>query len=934
MKMPKIFTKLSLLVLTFVCISNSYTQSCPSGMISYWKLQELSGATFNDSYGNHDALAQSSPSQTSGISGKGQLFNNSSSTYISVPDHADFDWSKTSSFSIEFWVKFSEIGSIRVFIGRDDPATATQWYIGQTETGEIEWFTMDSNGNIGDLISTGTYNNGQWHHVVAVRDGSISKNYLYIDGVSQNTTVNLTGNLYSTSDLNIGCLVYNETPDYFFTGSLDEIAIYNRVLTSPEITTHYNNARLYQIGYCDGNMPVILSTPTIYATVGQQYSYDVDASGNTLPTYSLTEKPTDMVIDPVSGAITWTPGSATQNGHVVVKASNDKGFVEQSFNLFIATPPSCRDNLISYWDFNAAGSGPYFDNIDGYKLTGSGANHASGRVGSGLSFDGVDDSLNMIDFAEPASIFFDFDNIPSFSFEIWMKSSATPSATMVMIGRNQVGNGTQYWVGVNPDGTVGFYLSDYPEPPSTAYLEGGSVLDGSWHHIVATYNASTNDMKLYVDKNMVAETNQNFANFGAVSNLNIGYLDTPIDKFWYQGLIDEVAIYSVPLSDAQITINYNTGAAGNGACVYNFAPTILTTPDTLVNQGGAYYYKITSTDINYNDVLTISAISKPAWLNFTFVPGDSTAILSATPGNSDVGLHNITLRVSDGSINVDQTFKIRVVNINDVPIITSNPVSTTNEDALYSYTIEGNDIDAGTTLVYSAPVKPEWLSLNPITHILSGTPTNDNVGISNITVSISDGIVSVDQSFQLTVNNVNDKPVFTTSPVLEVDVNKVYMYTCKASDVDAGDVLTISAESKPEWLTFTPGSDNAVLMGIPTLADVGSHAIILKVNDGYADVLQGFSINVKSVTDITNIDNSIINSVYPNPANEVVNFKFTGISAITRIEIYNTTGSLVKEVKGDNQDILKIDISDLSSGIYLYKAYFNDKMSIGKISRK
>jgi len=908
-------------------------QSCPTGIISYWKLQESSGATFKDSYGNHDAVAgTSSPTQTTGISGKGQLFDKNTSSYITVADHSSFDWGGNANFSIELWVKFTEAGVITVFIGRDDPSTLTQWWIGHNETGQLEWYLQASDGSIGDMVTSVSYNNGQWHHVVAVRDGSQGKNYLYIDGIPQNMNVSLTGTLASTANISIGCLIYNDSPDYFFTGSLDEIATYNRILTPAEITSHYNNARLYQIGYCDGDSPILLSSPSIYATVGQQYRYDVDASGNSSPVYSLLEKPTGMAIDQTSGLITWTPSSANQNGHVVVKATNDKGSVEQSFNIFIAEAPACRSNLLAYWNFDESGSTPYADNIAGYKLNGAGANHSSGLVNNGLSFDGVNDSLNLKDNAEPSLIFFDFDNIPSFSFEVWMKSSATPSTTMVLIGRNQVGNHTQYWVGVNPDGTVGFYLSDYPPVNSTAYIEGGSTLNGAWHHIVATYNATTNDMKLFVDKTMVAETNQNFSNFGGISDLNIGYLNTPIDKFWYQGLMDEVAVYSTALTDAQIASNYNDAIAGNGACKFNFAPVILTSPDTVVNQGSSYSYKIIATEINKNDVTTISVVAKPTWLNFTYTASDTFAILSGIPGNADVGLNNVTLRVSDGSINVDQTFKIRVVNVNDAPVITSSPVITTNEDATYSYTVLATDGD-NDALTFTAPEKPAWLTLDPVTHVLSGIPTNEDVGVFNITVNVSDGTLSADQNFQLTVNNVNDLPVFNSEPVLTVHANEAYLYECTATDVDEGDVLTFTADSKPSWLTFAAGSSSGILMGMPTEADMGSHAVILKVNDGHGEVLQGFTVTVSGPSGVNDIDNSIINNVYPNPSSDIVYFKFA-LTGKSRIEIYNLTGNLVKELSADNQKILEINISDLSQGIYLYKAYLNNKLSIGKITKK
>ncbi len=932
-----LFKQIFLFVLVFSLYSGYIAgQSCPTGMISYWKLQELSGPTYNDSYGNHDAIAMSSPSQAPGISGKGQLFNTGASTYISVSDHSDFDWSGTASFSIELWVKFSELGANnRVFIGRDDPTTSTHWWIGQDNTGKIEWDIMSSGGTFSSMVTAGSYNNGLWHHIVAVRDGALAKNYLYVDGVAQNVNDAVVGNFASTANISIGCLVYNDVPDYFFTGTIDEVAIYNKALASTDITSHYNNVRLYQIGYCDGDNPVLLSSPAIYATVGQPYEYDVDASGNSTPVYSLVTNPTGMTIDQITGVISWTPTSATQNGNVVVRATNNKGSVEQSFNINISDVPSCRSNLIAYWDFNETGSAPYFDNISGFKLSGSGANHASGKVGTSLSFDGVNDSLNMEDIAEPANIFFDFDNVPSFSIELWMKSNATPSNTMVMVGRNMQPstNFTQYWIGVNPDGTVEFQLVDF-SGVNVANIKGGSVLNGAWHHIVGTYDAVSNDMKLYVDKTVVDETNKNFLNFGGNSDLNVGYLYTPTDKFWYQGQIDELAFYNTALTDANISSNYDVATAGKGACIYNYAPVIETSPVTSVNQGSLYSYKIIASDRNENDITGISAVTKPAWLSLTYNASDTFAVLSGTPNNADVGTHDVTLRVTDGSLNVDQTFQIQVVNINDPPVITSSPVISTNEDALYSYTIVANDVDLGDVLTYSAPVIPAWLSLDAGTHVLSGTPTNDNVGVFDITINVSDGTVSVPQSFQLTVNNVNDAPVITSTAVETVQANKAYMYEITATDVDEGDVLTFTADTKPSWLTFTAGSTSGILSGTPTAADQGSFAIILKVTDAHGgEALQGFTLTVSAPSGIVNIDNSIIDNVYPNPSSGNVYFNYAGTGKI-RVEMFDMTGNLVKEAVADNQKLLEINISDLSTGIYLYKAYLNDKLSIGRISRK
>jgi len=85
--------------------------------------------------------------------------------------------------------------------------------------------------------------------------------------------------------------------------------------------------------------PVIVSTPVTSATVGQAYSYDVDATdadGDTR-TYSLTTtKPSGMIINSSTGLITWTP-SSTGDYDVIVEVSDGTDDVTQSFIITVTS---------------------------------------------------------------------------------------------------------------------------------------------------------------------------------------------------------------------------------------------------------------------------------------------------------------------------------------------------------------------------------------------------------------------------------------------------------------------------------------------------------------------------------------------------------------------------------------------------------------------
>lgn len=81
---------------------------------------------------------------------------------------------------------------------------------------------------------------------------------------------------------------------------------------------------------CPINQPPTITSPAVTAaTIGQLYSYDVDAIdpnvGDTL-TYSLDTGPEGMVIDSTTGAISWTPTiSQMANQNVTVRVQDQDG---------------------------------------------------------------------------------------------------------------------------------------------------------------------------------------------------------------------------------------------------------------------------------------------------------------------------------------------------------------------------------------------------------------------------------------------------------------------------------------------------------------------------------------------------------------------------------------------------------------------------------
>ena len=87
---------------------------------------------------------------------------------------------------------------------------------------------------------------------------------------------------------------------------------------------------------------------------------------------------------------------------------------------------------------------------------------------------------------------------------------------------------------------------------------------------------------------------------------------------------------------------------------------------------------------------------------------------------------------------VTQSFTITVANTNDAPTISSTAVTAVDEDSTYTYTVTGADVDVGDTLTLSGTTVPAWLTFTATSGVLTGVPTNSEVGSHSVTITVTD----------------------------------------------------------------------------------------------------------------------------------------------------------------------------------------------------
>lgn len=274
-------------LLLFVAPGYLHAENCPDNVISYWKLDETTANFYEDSIGSHDgACAGDCPTnQNGGVVNKTKLFDGNLDG-INVPAAADFDWSANASFSVEMWVKRTTLtlhGNGEVVIGRIDPDSSLEWRVEIREvTGEghraaFKLVDTAGTGAAESLVAVGSkpISTNRWHHIVAIRDAAANTNVLYVDGQLDAQTQSLqysAGFGSDSANLNIGWI--DGTVARPLSGSVDEVAVYNRVLTEQEILTHYYLAK----GYCDELDSAIRITP-----MGDSITKDRLGVGDTRP---------------------------------------------------------------------------------------------------------------------------------------------------------------------------------------------------------------------------------------------------------------------------------------------------------------------------------------------------------------------------------------------------------------------------------------------------------------------------------------------------------------------------------------------------------------------------------------------------------------------------------------------------------------------------
>jgi hypothetical protein len=217
---------------TYTATYREVTGSGPptAGLVGYWAFDDGSGGTASDGSGNgHTGTLTYGPTWQSGTNCKlgGCLSFDGVNDYVNVADAADLRI--TGSLTISAWIRPASPGSKQTIVGKQ---TEFKLFFHNVAPYPIRWSHISSTGTLefGALTPSSTAN--QWVHVVLVRDAVAGQIRGYVNGSLVSTSTYTVTPGTSTNPVVIGA--------QRFRGQIDEVRVYNRVLTAAEVGAIFN----------------------------------------------------------------------------------------------------------------------------------------------------------------------------------------------------------------------------------------------------------------------------------------------------------------------------------------------------------------------------------------------------------------------------------------------------------------------------------------------------------------------------------------------------------------------------------------------------------------------------------------------------------------------------------------------------------------------
>ena len=630
-----------------VCLAAS---TCQARLASLTEFYDADYSADNVAYevmnGTRVDPANGATITTTGYAGKAFNFDGTNDFYTTPANEIDNTTVKT----IEAWVYLNGYGEgSGGRIASKSNVNANGWNLYADGFGGNNWlgFIQDFSGAGGIWTTpTGSLAINAWHHVAVTYDRSSSSNVptMYIDGVSQTVTVTQAASGTVTSDaaenLLIGARRNAATFDRYFNGKTDELKIYNTAISGAEILANFQAKTR---GTCSNTCPN--NTTELAEQCDDNNLINGDGCSNVCKTEVCTAAP--------SGLVAWWSGN---------------------------------DDTIDYQGTN-----------DG-SLSG-GTIFSNGYVGKAFNFDGTDDHARII---ESSSLTVSGETSVQ-SIEAWVKQDTNSGDRMIFENNHNyilgiTGGLVRYW---QADGVDGSYHRVWE-------ASGTPLALNTWYHVVLTYDGTgVGGVKMYINGVSVTVTNLAFTHAGWIDNSTSGAMIGAQYNFgsivsFFDGLIDEVKVYNVVLSGAQVTSLYN--AQTGGVCRPDAdSDGVTNNKDQCPNSSGS---------VNASGCSSSACTPTPNYLNTWWKFNEASGTTAADSAGTRTGTLTGDPTFGSGYVGNALTFD----GSNDVGTSTDVGLPTVAQSRTFSFwaklPVGGHDAGGNYIWNYGTSSGNSWLAMN------------------------------------------------------------------------------------------------------------------------------------------------------------------------------------------------------------------------------
>lgn len=654
-----IYLTISLLLLNFLTAKADLL----TGLVSYWPLDvNNSGITPDMSFAN-TLTVSGAPTVTSGqVSNAFNLSSGTSDYLIITHGSSNIDTGlpiyAAGSYTICMWVKgLGSQGTGKYIFTEASTANNTPLLLIQTGNSAATRTNLDifirNDGNtafLNHVVSVGQVFNGAWHHIAWVDDNGTCK--LYIDGSLDSSFNYARSGTFSFNNTCIGALI-RATLGGYFTGSIDDVALWERPLSQAEIQQVQTSGIPTPI---PARAPTFTSQPaSVTKHVGDWAFFSASVIGNRPFAYQWF-KNGSPITDATNQTFRVSNLDTNNTGDFYsVNATNPGGFTSSTnavITVLSDAAAALSNGIISYWPLDEATNSPAVspDLYSGNFMALSNADSTAlvpGEFGNALSFDGL------LQYTSRIGGFPVYNNL-NYSISMWVKGDGTgQNDRRIYSEANSTNAAPLFTIGTDPSGGSSQLANVYIRNNANTTVVNArrstrNVFDNNWHHLVWT--DANGQGKLYID-GALDETDYTYTRGPLTPDLtSLGAVirPLPVASTYFFGDIDEVATWNRVLSWTEIQQLITNGVP---------LPPLVVAPSISIQPGDQTNAIFAGDTVNFNVQASGTAPLSYQWrkdgvdISGALNPTALTNVLTLTNvQTTDAGGYSVVITNSAGSI--------------------------------------------------------------------------------------------------------------------------------------------------------------------------------------------------------------------------------------------------------------------------------------------